>query len=299
MKPASDSIAIDGDGDAVDALGAAAAELPGTEDAERDDDRGRRGRLESLGEALDDVRRVPGLRGPRGALDRREPRRGEVVGDHEQAGRDPDPDQGAQVELPPVRRCDVRVLEGDVAHQPVRHREERQRGEHAGGDQALVQSAFDVAGPRAHGERADDRGDDRDRAEHERVERDSRLLVEQQHAQQHHCDRGDRVGLEQVGRHARAVADVVADVVGDHCRVARIVLGDPGLDLADEVGADVGGLGEDAAAETGEDRDQRAAEARVRSARRPRGAGSRRRSRSARRSSRRRRSGRGRRPAGP
>jgi hypothetical protein len=46
-----------------------------------------------------------------------------------------------------------------------------------------------------------------------------------------------------------AVADVVADVVGDHGRVARVVLGDPRLDLPDEVGADVGGLREDAAAE--------------------------------------------------
>ena len=36
--------------------------------------------------------------------------------------------------------------------------------------------------------------------------------------------------------------------------------GMPGLDLADEVGADVGGLREDAAAEAREDRDQRAAE---------------------------------------
>ena len=71
---------------------------------------------------------------------------------------------------------------------------------------------------------------------------------------------GDRVGLEQVGRHAGAVADVVADVVGDHGRVARVVLGDARLDLADEVGADVGGLRVDAAAEPGEDRDQRAAE---------------------------------------
>ena len=69
-----------------------------------------------------------------------------------------------------------------------------------------------------------------------------------------------RVGLEQVGRHAGAVADVVADVVGDHRRVARVVLGDAGLDLADQVGADVGALGEDAAAETREDRDQRGAE---------------------------------------
>ena len=97
-------------------------------------------------------------------------------------------------------------------------------------------------------------------AEHQRVDRDLARLREGQDAEQHHGDRGDRVGLEQVGRHAGAVAHVVAHVVGDHGRVAGVVLGDPGLDLPDEVGADVGGLGEDAAAEPGEDRDQRAAE---------------------------------------
>ena len=55
-------------------------------------------------------------------------------------------------------------------------------------------------------------------------------------------DEGDLVALEQVGRHAGAVADVVADVVGDGGRVAGIVLGDAGLDLADEIGADVSSL---------------------------------------------------------
>ncbi len=85
--------------------------------------------------------------------------------------------------------------------------------------------------------------------------------MEGEHAQQHHRDRGHCVGLEQVGGHAGAVADVVAHVVGDHRRVARVVLGDAGLDLADDVGADVGSLREDAAAEPGEDGDQRAAEA--------------------------------------
>ena len=78
--------------------------------------------------------------------------------------------------------------------------------------------------------------------------------------EEHHGDRRDRVGLEEVGGHAGAVADVVADVVRDHGRVARVVLGDARLDLPDEVGADVGGLRVDAAAETREDRDQRAAE---------------------------------------
>ena len=67
---------------------------------------------------------------------------------------------------------------------------------------------------------------------------------------------GHDIGLEQIGGHAGAVADIVADIVGDRRRVAGIVLGNSGLDLADQVGADVGRLGEDAAAETGEDRDR-------------------------------------------
>ena len=100
------------------------------------------------------------------------------------------------------------------------------------------------------------------RADRQRVDRDlAGEAGEGQHAEEHHGHGGDRVGLEEVGGHAGAVADVVADVVRDHGRVARVVLRDPGLDLADQVGADVGGLGEDAAAEAGEDRDQRAAEA--------------------------------------
>ncbi len=50
------------------------------------------------------------------------------------------------------------------------------------------------------------------------------------------------------------------DVVGDDGRVARIVLRDADFDLPDEIGADVGSLRVDAAAETSEDRDQRASE---------------------------------------
>ena len=74
-------------------------------------------------------------------------------------------------------------------------------------------------------------------------------------------DQGDLVALEQVGGHAGAVADVVAHVVGDRGRVAGVVFGDAGLDLADEVGADVGRLGEDAATDAQEQRQERAAEA--------------------------------------
>ncbi len=64
------------------------------------------------------------------------------------------------------------------------------------------------------------------------------------------------VALEQVRAHAGDVAHVVAHVVGDDSRVAGIVLGNTRLDLAHEVGADVGGLRVDAAADTREQRDR-------------------------------------------
>ena len=74
-------------------------------------------------------------------------------------------------------------------------------------------------------------------------------------------DQGHRVGLEQVGGHPGAVADVVADVVRDRGGVARVVLRDALLHLADQVGADVRRLGEDAAADAHEHGEQGGAEA--------------------------------------
>jgi hypothetical protein len=86
------------------------------------------------------------------------------------------------------------------------------------------------------------------------------VALHEQRDEHHRCANGDDIGFEQVGGHAGAVADIVANVVGDNRRVAWIVFGNAGFDLADKVGADVSGLGEDAAAETREDRDQRSAE---------------------------------------
>ena len=201
-------------------------------------------------------------------LHRAEAGRGVVVGDHEQQRGDGDADHRAEPEVGGGDRLGggAEAEPHRVAHQPLGDRVEGGDREDPGDDQALVQRPLDPVGFGPHRERPDDRGDDRDAADHQREDRHLAGEVaagagEGEHAEQHHGDRGDRVGLEQVGRHAGAVADVVADVVGDHRRVARVVLGDPRLDLADQVGADVGGLGEDAAAEPGEDRDQRAAEA--------------------------------------
>src|SRR5690606_10274351 len=68
-------------------------------------------------------------------------------------------------------------------------------------------------------------------------------------------DRAD-VRLENVGAHARDVADIVAHVVRDRCGVARVVLGNARLDLADEVRTNVGCLRVDAATDAGEERDR-------------------------------------------
>ena len=121
----------------------------------------------------------------------------------------------------------------------------------------------------AHEEDRDDRGQQAERADDEREE-DPGLGVRpagrdgdrvDRDAQDHRADVLGGRRLEQVGATAGAVADVVADEVRDHARVARVVLGDALLDLADEVRPDVGGLGVDAAAELGEQRDERRPEA--------------------------------------
>ena len=117
--------------------------------------------------------------------------------------------------------------------------------------------AADDEDPDGGGEDADAGDDERVDQARSRVEADR---LEGRVAEDERGDDRDLVRLEEVGRHPGAVADVVADVVGDRGGVARVVLGDARLDLADEVGADVGGLGEDAAADTHEQRDERGAE---------------------------------------
>ena len=226
-------------------------DLVGSDHAARDHDDRQRGCLHALGEAGDDVRRMPG-RGRFGdLLDRAPAAPGVVLGDRDEQEGDREADERRAVELP---ERELRPLER------LRDGDEPDRGEHRRGEDAHVERVDDrvLALADAREERADDRGQDRHAAERERVQPEAAVLVGG--AEQHHRDGGDGVRLEQVGGHAGAVADVVADVVGDHGRVARVVLGDAGLDLADEVGADVGGLREDAAAEPGEDGDERAAE---------------------------------------
>ena len=114
----------------------------------------------------------------------------------------------------------------------------------------------------AHKEGGDHGSEDADRGDDQRIKRAGALEGDARHGHAQGEGGDDRayVGLKQVGAHAGHVAHVVAHVVGDDGGVARVVLGDTDLDLADEVGADVGRLGVDAAADTREERDGRGAQ---------------------------------------
>ncbi len=101
----------------------------------------------------------------------------------------------------------------------------------------------------AHDGHADDGGDEVDRLNDQGKE--DALDAEDRKeggTQDHGADVFCGGGLEDVRTTAGAVAYVVTDEVGDDGRIAWVVLRDAGLDFADEVGADVGSLGVDAAA---------------------------------------------------
>ena len=88
----------------------------------------------------------------------------------------------------------------------------------------------------------------------------ARRAARGERADEHRADERDRVGFKNIRRHARAVAHVVAHVVGDGRRVARIVFVEIRLHLAHEVRADIRRLRVDAAAEPREDGNERRAE---------------------------------------
>ena len=216
-------------------------------------------------EALDHVGAVAGDGSLRDRDDRALARAGVIFGDDDDQAGDDKADDAADEQVDARHRLARHRSDLAPANDELRRDGEADDREKAGGDQALVERAHDrIVGAELDEIRAGDRGEDAGAANRQGIEHrrgEVRRPGEEdrgEHHRRHHCH---HIGLEEVRRHAGAVADIVADVVGDRRRVARIVLGNARFDLADEVGADVGALGEDAAAETGEDRNQRGAEA--------------------------------------
>ena len=181
-----------------------------------------------------------------------------------------DPDHGrGQHQAHGTGQPQVHRRDGAAGHQLERlgehhhrHAVEGDQRQHAGHRQTLVKRRHHVLHARAglDEEAADDERDDRHAAQQQRIDHRVDGGAAECHQPAQGGDQRHGVGLEQVGGHAGAVADVVAHVVGDHRRVARVVFRNAGFDLAHQVGADVGALGEDAAAQPREDRDQAGAE---------------------------------------
>ena len=230
----------------------------------QNDDR-QRGGLHADGQAADDVRRAAGLAVLGDALRRRLGLGRVVLGDQS--------DQQSGGEAGDRGQEDTHVAEflplDDVpaVTQEVLGREVGDDQHHSGrGEGPQVQGMLRVSALlRADQQRGGQGDQDAETGEQHRQQDEVRreLLPGQGRradAQHERSDNGAHVGLEQVGPHAGDVADVVADVVGDHRRIARIVLGNPGLDLAHQVGADVGRLRVDAAADPGEQGDRGSAE---------------------------------------
>ncbi len=221
--------------------------------------------FERDGKALDHVRTVPRHRGLADRADRAIADSCVVFGDDDDCRRHHEADHAAPEQIHASERETAHRELRAHAEQAISDRVQGDERQHAGHDQALVERAHDrVVGAELDEERADDRRHHTGRADGQRIDHqatDDGLAGKVDRRQNHGRNHGHRVGFEQVGGHAGAVTDVVADVVCNCCGVARVVLGNAGLNLADEIAADVRALGEDAAAETREDRDQRGAEA--------------------------------------
>ena len=194
----------------------------------------------------------PVSRGLGDRLHRAEARLRVVLGDaDEQEGRDDAADAAAPAATSAPLQHEI---DGD------READQRQQGSDVVAAVERVHRVFVFAAVNdAHADDARDRVDGlHDQREEDALDAEDGI---ERRAQDHRADVFRGGGLEDVRAAARAVADVVADQVGDHGRVARIVFGDAGLDLADQVRADVGGLGVNAAAQLREQCHQRRAEA--------------------------------------
>ena len=232
--------------------------MVGDENGDADRQHGQGAAFQADRHAVDDIRGVAGLAGFGHARHRR---RGGVVF-RNQADAHPDHAAGRHRPENPCRH-------GQDVHEKQRRDDERARGNESGVTQRVLRPHVLQ---RFHGE---DAQKGRQEADNGHAERQRHQGVAQ-HGLFHTCasqlvpsvaahddrradsDRRDdraHVGLEDVGAHAGHVAYVVAYVVGDHARVARVIFGNACLDFPHQVAAHVRCFGVDAAADAREQGD--------------------------------------------
>ena len=155
------------------------------------------------------------------------------------------------------------------AERPVRHRVERNQHQQCRDDQGILQCPFHLLfGGCTNERKSQQRGNDayavdEHGEEHDVDVRAAHGLVANGTDDQ--CSAG-RLGngTEQVGAHARDVTHVVTHVVGDNGRIARIIFGNTGFDLAHKVSTDVSGLRVDTTADATKESNGRTAKAEAR-----------------------------------
>ena len=145
-----------------------------------------------------------------------------------------------------------------------------QRPENCGGgegtdENAEAEKAGWVPFAKVDSENPENRGEDGDAADDERVGEGSGigLAVATEDGEvgyEDTADEADGVGFKDIGGHPSAIADVIADIVGNGGGVTRVIFFELGFEFANEVCADIGGFGVDASAQTSEDADERGSE---------------------------------------
>jgi len=146
----------------------------------------------------------------------------------------------------------------------------RERPEDCGGgegthENAEAEKAGGVSLAEVDSENAENGGEDGDAADDEGVSEGSGIGLaiapeDGEVGYQNTADEADGVGFKDIGGHPSAIADIIADVVGNGGGVTRVIFLELGFEFANEVCANIGGFGVDASAQTSEDADERGSE---------------------------------------
>ena len=195
------------------------------------------------GHAVNDVGGIARLAGFRHPRDRRG--RGVVFGDKP----DPDPDDAAGSNGPENPGCDRE--DGD--------QNQRRDNKRSGGNKTRIAQRVLRTRilERLHREDAQKRGQQTDHGHAERQGHEGVALAAQMGegiavnggTDGNRGNNGTHIGLENVRAHTGHIADIIPDVIGNHTGIAGVVFGDAGLNFADQVAADIRGLGINAASD--------------------------------------------------
>ena len=248
----------DGDGDAVESC-----EVVAEEDGDADKANGEGGGVGTDGKASDDIGGVAGFGGFGDMADGGAVGGGVVVGDEENDEGHEKADEGSEVNA--VGGGYLAVVTKPFWKKDMSERPENCGGGEGTNENAEAEKTGGVPFAEVDSENPENRGEDGDAADNEGVGEGSGigLAIAPEDGEVGHentADEADGVGFKDIGGHPSAIADVIADVVGNGGGVARVIFFELGFEFANEVCADIGGFGVDTSAQTSEDADERGSE---------------------------------------